>query len=85
MKTIYDNADRIDRADDRVVLKEDDNGHLYETTNAATDELVSSAMFAGWNIEAEPRRTQWLNELEKHFGSRDVAERYYRAAIDADK
>lgn len=61
------------------------DGKLYETSNAVTDSLVCSAMFAGWGIESEPRRSEWIDELEEQFGDREIAERYYAAAIDADK
>lgn len=85
MTILFDNAEQVERADDRVILEEDENGLLYETNNASTQALVCSAMFLGWGIECEPRRSEWLEELTAMFGSREIAERYFAAATDRDK
>jgi hypothetical protein len=82
MKVVFDNKVA---GDARFTLEEDENGLLYETSNAATRELVCSAMFVGWGIDREPRRSAWLKELADQFGDREIAQRYYNAAIDADK
>lgn len=78
MNVIFDNAADVIRADDRIILEEDDNGLLYETTNANTRALVCSAMFP--DLPAG-----WIVELETLFSSQAVAERYYAAATDSDK
>jgi hypothetical protein len=77
MKTIYDNANTIDRADDRFVLEEDQDGILYETSNAVTQAVVSAAMF--------PSQLPDRDGLVSQFGSEEVADRYLRAAQDLDK
>jgi hypothetical protein len=82
MKVIFDNGTV---GDARFTLEEDDNRLLYETSNAATRALVCSAMFQGWGIEKEPRRSAWLKELASQFGDPEIAQRYYHAAIDDDK
>ncbi len=83
LKTIFDNVNAIDRADDRFVLEEDADGLLYETSNAVTRALVCGQMFRGWdNLYSE----EWLDALTDQFGSdREIAERYQRAATDQDK
>lgn len=77
MKIIFDNARSINRADDRHILEEDEDGLLYETNNAFTRALVCSAMFVNWLPERDT--------LAEHFGSEEVAGRYLSAAQDFDK
>jgi hypothetical protein len=82
MKVVFDNKAAGDL---RFILEEDKDGLLYETSNAVTRALVCSSMFEGWGIEREPRRSVWLKELADQFGDPEIAQRYYHAAIDADK
>lgn len=71
--------------DNRFVLEEDENGLLYETSNANSRQLVNSGMFMGWGDEYL-RSEKWLSELTDQFeGDRAAAERYVRAASDDDK
>ena len=72
-------------ADNRFVLEEDENGLLYETSNALTRQVVCSAMFSGWGDDYL-RSDEWLDALtEKFDGDRSVAQRYVDAALDNDK
>ena len=79
-KTIYDEG----IGDQHFSLVERD-GLLYETSNAVTAALVCSAMFAGWDIETEPKASEWIAALAAQFGSEEIARRYYAAATDRDK
>ena len=75
MKTIYDNINNITRADDRFVLEEDENGLLYETSNAVTRQLVCSAMFV-----TKPSYATLLLQFPE-----EIADRYSNAIHDYDK
>ena len=77
MTTIYDNAGTISRADDRFMLEENNDGHLFETSNANTRELVCGAMVGA----SLPSR----DGLVLQFGSESVADRYLVALQDLDK
>lgn len=77
MKAIFDNAGSISRADDRFVLEVDEDGHLYETSNANTRQLVCGAMVGS--------RLPDRDGLIKQFGSESVADRYLEALQDLDK
>lgn len=77
LTTIFDNADSITRADDRFVLEQDENGLLYETSNAVTRALVCSAM-VGMSL---PNRDGLISQ----FGSEEIADRYLSALRDEDK
>lgn len=76
MKTIYDNANQINRADDRFILEENEDGHLLETNNAVTRALVCGDMF-----HQLPDR----DGLVTQFGNEQIADRYLSAAQDFDK
>ena len=77
MTTIYDNIKSISRADDRFILEQDENGMLYETSNANTRQLVCSAM-VGTTL---PNR----DGLILQFGNESIADRYLSALQDYDK
>lgn len=77
MKAIYDNAETITRADDRFILEQNDDGHLLETSNANTRQLVCGAMVGS----SLPDR----DGLVEQFGSEEIAARYLEALQDFDK
>jgi len=77
MNTIYDNADTITRADDRFLLEENEDGHLFETSNANSQQLVCGAMVGAWLPDRDG--------LVLQFGSDEVADRYLEALQDFDK
>lgn len=78
MKTIFDNANGIDRADDRFVLEENEDGHLLETSNANTRALVCGAMVGN----SYPDRDGLVSQFG---GSEEIADRYLSALRDEDK
>lgn len=80
LKEIFDNGES---GDQHFRLEEDEDGLLYETSNAVTQALVCGAMFIGFDcLESK----KWIEELTQQFnGRREIAERYQRAAVDADK
>ena len=77
MTTIYDNADSVARADDRFLLEENQEGLLFETSNANSRQLVCGAMVGN----SLPDRDGLISQ----FGSESVADRYLVALQDQDK